>query len=107
MHYTPTHPEVFLSEATELLAQTSPFDSPAGGPGAQNTPGVIGAQEVYRDPRQRRLAEKAKAAADPTLPNPEKLTFREKMKMFALESGEQVTPKDRVKTSKAQREIED
>ena len=102
-----THPEIFLSEATEMLAQTSPFDSSNAGPGAQSTPGVIGAQEVYRDPRQRRLAEKAKAAADPSLPNPEKLTFREKMRMFAVESGEQATPKDRSKISKAQREIED
>ncbi|CAG0915142.1 unnamed protein product [Notodromas monacha] len=82
LNYTPTHPETFLSEATELLAQTSPFDTSAG---AGNTPGVIGAQEVYRDPRQRRLAEKASADTTAALPNPEKLTFREKMKMFAVE----------------------
>ncbi|CAG0912478.1 unnamed protein product [Notodromas monacha] len=104
LNYTPTHPETFLTEATELLAQTSPFDSSVG---AGNTPGVIGAQEVYRDPRQRRLAEKASAVTTAASPNPEKLTFREKMKMFAVESGEGATPKDKVKISKAQREIED
>ncbi len=34
-----------------------------------------------------------------------KLTFKEKMKLFAVEAGES-TPKDKTKISKAQREIE-
>jgi len=74
-------------------------------PGTGNTPGVIGAQEVYRDPRMRRLAEqqqKQQAAA----PKPEKLSFAEKMKMFAMESGQADTPKDKMKASSKQREIE-
>jgi len=37
---------------------------------------------------------------------PEKLSFKEKMKMFAMETGEDGTPKDKVKISKAQREID-
>lgn len=37
---------------------------------------------------------------------PEKLSFKEKMKMFALESGEDQTPKDKLKISRAQRDID-
>lgn len=37
---------------------------------------------------------------------PEKLSFKEKMKMFAMETGENGTPRDKVKISKAQREID-
>jgi afadin len=93
----------FFKEASAMLL--SPRSPEAVTPGTGNTPGVIGAQEVYRDPRMRRLAEqqqKQQAAA----PKPEKLTFKEKMKMFAMESGEVETPKDKVKVSSKQREIE-
>ncbi|XP_037949925.1 afadin isoform X2 [Teleopsis dalmanni] len=73
----------------------------------QSTPGVIGAQEVYRDPRQRRLAEKQQQQQQRnTEAVPEKLSFKEKMKMFALESGEDHTPKDKLKISRAQRDID-
>lgn len=61
-----------------------------------------------RDPRQRLLAEQQKQQmsnkAGSTVP--EKLSFKEKMKMFAMETGEDGTPKDKVKISKAQREID-
>ena len=60
----------------------------------------------YRDPRQRRLQEAALKASASQTPVPEKLTFREKMKMFAKETGENETPKDKMKTSRAQRDIE-
>ncbi|RWS28930.1 hypothetical protein B4U80_00464 [Leptotrombidium deliense] len=71
---------------------------------AGNTPNVIGAQEVYRDPRDRIKAEKMRHEAQKTeLKVPEKLSFKEKMKMFAMEDN---TPKDKLKISKAQREIE-
>lgn len=57
----------------------------------------------FSDPRQRRLdAEQLKKSEAPI---PEKLTFKEKMKMFALESGEN-TPKDKLKISRAQRDID-
>lgn len=39
-------------------------------------------------------------------PVPEKLSFKEKMKMFAKETGEDGTPRDKVKISRAQREID-
>ena len=56
-----------------------------------NTPGVIGAQEVYNDPRKRIEAERMKSnqsqsSSDKVLP--EKLSFQEKMKMFAKSTGE-------------------
>lgn len=71
------------------------------------TPGVIGTQEVYRDPRQRIEAERISQDRGLTKnPGPEKLTFKEKMKMFAQEVGEPETPKDKVKISRAQRDIE-
>lgn len=47
-----------------------------------------------RDPRTRRLAEAAARA--PAAPIPEHLSFKEKMKMFALEAGDASTPKDKV-----------
>lgn len=48
-----------------------------------------------RDPRTRRLAEQQAARASSAVP--EQLSFKEKMKMFALESGEHSTPKDKVR----------
>lgn len=93
----------FIAQAESMLASpTTPTDSLPGM--AASTPGVIGAQEVYRDPRTRRLAEQAQMK--PQGPIPEKLTFKEKMKMFAMETGEGETPKDKSKISRAQREID-
>ena len=65
------------------------------------TPAVIGSQEVYRDPRTRieaKMANKNKQNAD-------RLSFRDKMKFFALEAGEN-TPKEKPKASTSQRRIE-
>ncbi|GBP92246.1 Afadin [Eumeta japonica] len=102
-------PDRFFAEAESMLAEgASPVTSTASGaPHALahgHTPGVIGAQEVYRDPRARRLAEQQARAS--TTAVPEQLSFKEKMKMFALESGEAATPKDKVKISRAQRDID-
>ncbi|KAL1476697.1 hypothetical protein MTO96_036320, partial [Rhipicephalus appendiculatus] len=81
------------------------LNAPPGGYLVASTPGVIGAQEVYRDPRQR--IERQRALQQPSRPpGPEKLTFREKMRMFARETGEEHTPRDKMKISRAQREIE-
>ena len=95
--------QAFILEAENMLAapRTDQLLLTGG-----STPGVIGAQEVYRDPRIRRLAEQQQQKAHLKPPGPEKLTFQEKMRMFALESGEPATPKDKSKISKAQREIE-
>uniref|UniRef100_A0A915B0E0 Afadin n=1 Tax=Parascaris univalens TaxID=6257 RepID=A0A915B0E0_PARUN len=67
---------------------------------------VLGAQEVYRDPRQRRLNEiQAKQNASHQHIDGANLGFRDKMKLFAEQLGEK-TPKSRYKSSSAQREIE-
>ncbi|XP_053594728.1 afadin isoform X2 [Microplitis demolitor] len=99
-------PNNFINDAKTLLASPQTPD----GPGSQfggNTPGVIGAQEIYKDPRQKRLAEKQKQQENAQSGEvPEKLSFKEKMKMFAMETGEDGTPRDKVKISRAQREID-
>lgn len=62
---------------------------------------------IYRDPRTRRLQEKQQQQQQKSGDGvPEKLSFKEKMKMFALESGENQTPKDKLKISRAQRDID-
>lgn len=61
---------------------------------------------MNRDPRQKRLAEKQKQQNSQIGAVPEKLSFKEKMKMFAMETGEDGTPRDKVKISRAQREID-
>ena len=74
-------PDMFIAEAQQMMSHSVSPRSPTG-----TTPGVIGAQEVYRDPRQKRLNEQAERLAASKGPAvPEKLTFREKMKMFAME----------------------
>ncbi|KAF5291704.1 hypothetical protein FQR65_LT11397 [Abscondita terminalis] len=96
-------PNTFIRQAESMLASpTTPTDNALGL--ATSTPGVIGAQEVYRDPRTRRLAEQAQQKLQTTVP--EKLSFKEKMKMFAMETGESGTPKDKSKISRAQRDID-
>lgn len=61
---------------------------------------------ISRDPRTRRLREKQQQQQQRSGEVPEKLSFKEKMKMFALESGENQTPKDKLKISRAQRDID-
>uniref|UniRef100_A0A0K8TDQ8 Afadin n=2 Tax=Lygus hesperus TaxID=30085 RepID=A0A0K8TDQ8_LYGHE len=96
-------PNHFINEAENMLASPTSPETPFTG----NTPGVIGAQEVYRDPRQRRLAEQQHQKMMLKGPGvPEQLSFKEKMKMFAMETGEDATPKDKVKISRAQRDID-
>ncbi|XP_050542344.1 afadin isoform X2 [Daktulosphaira vitifoliae] len=95
-------PDNFIDQAETMLASPR---SPDVQFTSSNTPGVIGAQEVYRDPRariqhQKQMSNKTGSTV------PEKLSFKEKMKMFAMETGEDGTPKDKVKISKAQREID-
>jgi len=98
-------PNVFLNEAENLLnAASMGMGKPAP---SGHTPSVIGTQEIYRDPRQRRLQqEQEKKMSTSRGPDGSKLSFQEKMKLFAQEVGEN-TPKEKAKISKAQREIED
>lgn len=71
---------------------------------SNNTPNVIGAQEVYRDPRSRIEAKIASQSTGRT-PSTDRMSFREKMKYFAAEAGEG-TIKDKPKSSKTLRSIE-
>lgn len=71
----------------------------------ETTPTVIGAQEVYRDPRSRINAQKDSHLAPPNKKGQEKMSFRDKMKFFAHEAGED-TPKYKPKASKTLRNIE-
>ncbi|RZF35618.1 hypothetical protein LSTR_LSTR005146 [Laodelphax striatellus] len=97
-------PNNFINEAESMLASPKSPDTPGY---TGNTPGVIGAQEVYKDPRQRRLQEQhQKLMSNKVGTVPEKLSFKEKMKMFAMETGEEGTPRDKVKISRAQRDID-
>ncbi|XP_022089801.1 afadin-like isoform X2 [Acanthaster planci] len=64
---------------------------------AADTPAVIGAQEVYRDPRERLLASKQANSEGPAI---EKMSFRDKMKMFTEDS-----PVKKTKASKWEREF--
>ncbi|XP_048258365.1 afadin-like [Haliotis rufescens] len=70
---------------------------------AGGTPNVVGAQEIYRDPRQRIAAQKA--ANSIKRPGAERMSFRDKMKYFATEAGED-TIKLKPKASKTLRTIE-
>ena len=70
-----------------------------------STPTVIGAQEVYRDPRSRIEAQKAAQTSNARKPAVERMSFRDKMKYFAQEAGED-TPKYKPKVSRTQRNIE-
>ena len=87
---TPTSYSNYLAES----------DQPTG-----NTPGVIGAQEVYRDPRSRIEAQQRSHKAG-TGQAGDRMSFRDKMKMFASEAGES-TPVQRPKASKSQRALEE
>lgn len=102
-------PNAFIHEAETLLNSAtmglSKMDFSTTSTG--HTPSVIGTQEIYKDPRSRMLLEqqeKKLSAGKP--PDGAKLSFKEKMKLFAQEVGEN-TPRDKAKISKAQREIDD
>lgn len=98
-------PNAFINEAENLLNPgLDRLDISGGVPG--HTPSVIGTQEVYRDPRARMMLEKQeKKLSTERPPDGAKLSFKEKMKLFAQENGEN-TPRDKAKISKAQREID-
>uniref|UniRef100_A0A0N4Z6Q2 PDZ domain-containing protein n=1 Tax=Parastrongyloides trichosuri TaxID=131310 RepID=A0A0N4Z6Q2_PARTI len=65
---------------------------------------IIGNNEIYNDPRIRRLNE-IQSRSNRTNIDGSNLDFRDKMKMFAASLGEE-TPKTKVSISSAQREIE-
>lgn len=103
-----TDPNAFINAAESLLNSSTleryDFNKSTG-----HTPSVIGAQEIYRDPRMKRMAQKAEEdkSSDKSKRDGAKLSFQEKMQLFAKESGESNGVRDKAKISKAQREIDD
>nr|XP_034331183.1 afadin isoform X6 [Crassostrea gigas] len=91
------------------------FDSTGGTPQQNHvsyktteiTPTVVGSQEVYRDPRNRIMAQKEAQGGSTFSKKPvsDRMSFRDKMKFFAQEAGEN-TPKEKPKASKTLRNIE-
>ena len=61
----------------------------------------------FRDPRQKRLQKAEDEKADKNKRDGAKLSFQEKMKLFAVEAGEKTPNRDKAKISRAQRELED
>lgn len=99
------------SYAMDVQARTPDRDLSGGSmspPHSLPTPGVIGTQEVYRDPRARIEAQKrSQMGAKPEPQQPvDRLSFRDKMKFFATTAGEN-TPQERPRSSKTQRMLED
>jgi len=107
---SPQDPNAFINEAETMLSgvsltMTMTKTEPSHVTSA-HTPSVIGTQEVYRDPRSRMLMEQQeRKLSGPKQTDGSKLSFAEKMKLFAQEAGE-TTPRDKAKISKAQREID-
>lgn len=70
-----------ISEALEMDDEQDPNNSKGG-----YTPNVIGAQEVYKDPRERIKAEKMRNKPQKIIAGPEKLSIKDKMRLFEEES---------------------
>ncbi|OQV23477.1 Afadin [Hypsibius exemplaris] len=87
-----------LSTGAEIRREVEAAKAPAA------SASVVGVYEVYNDPRNRILNAKVKLPIGTTEASPEKLSFRDKMKMFAMTVGED--PADRVMASSKQREID-
>ena len=65
------------------------------------TPGVVGSQELYPDPRDRMRSSHQEAY----YMTPDRMTFVDKMRRFAAEAGEDA-PLPKAKISRAQQRIE-
>lgn len=76
---------ITLEDIDEVLGSSAEQDEPSAL--IPNTPNVIGSQEVYRDPRERMMQEKMKNKPQVTAQGPEKLSFKEKMQMFAIQQS--------------------
>ena len=73
-----------------------------------NTPCVIGANEIYVDQRLKLKQEKEQLKANIAAVEGEKLSFKDKMKLFAKQAGQNdiYDSENKFKVSKKQREIE-
>ena len=76
---------ITLEDIDEVLGSSTEQDEPSAL--LPNTPNVIGSQEVYRDPRERMMQEKMKSKMQSASQGPEKLSFKEKMQMFAIQQN--------------------
>merc|ERR1719357_1879675 len=99
-------PNKFISEAESLLNSSSLAIQDPVKMNVGHTPSVIGAQEIYKDPRQRRIDAAEQAKASNSRQDGAKLSFQEKMKLFASEAGDNATNRDKAKTSRVQRDLE-
>ena len=87
-------PAVSLHDTTTPNRQVSVSSAPP-------TPGVVGAQEHYPDPRDRMQS----SHQEIYYMTPDRMTFGDKMRRFAAEAGED-TPLPKTKISRAQQRIE-
>ncbi|UMM11661.1 hypothetical protein L5515_000838 [Caenorhabditis briggsae] len=71
-----------------------------------DSPGIVGTNEIYRDPRQRRLNELQDRNRNDNGADGTKLDFRDKQRLFARQIGEDSMPRQRMDVSSAQRLIE-
>ena len=69
------------------------------------TPGVVGSQEIYLDPRDR-FAKSNRSNDDNFQRVPDRMSFHDKMRHFASEAGEGM-PIERPKISRAQQRLEE
>lgn len=76
---------ITLEDIDEVLGSSTEQDEPSAL--LPNTPNVIGSQEVYRDPRERMIQEKMRNKPQAMAQGPEKLSFKEKMQMFAIQQN--------------------
>jgi len=88
------------SDAAVSQHNTTP-DRQISATAAPPTPGVVGAQELYPDPRDRLRS----SHQEPYYMTPDRMTFVDKMRRFAAEAGED-TPLPKAKISRAQQRIE-
>ena len=111
--YRPAPPATTTSHTSTTLLTNDVFDSTSMRTpdntydprlAVGSTPGVVGTQEIYRDPRDRIAAQRTNGQ-NAKNPGPERMSFRDKMKMFAHEIGDG-TPQDRAKISSAEYRIE-
>lgn len=103
-----------FSETSKLLE----FDQDGGPSGkdnrVDNTPSVIGANEIYVDQRMKmKQQQQQQQQMAQMVIEGEKLSFKDKMRLFARQSGENLQADrsssealDRLKVSRKQREIE-
>ena len=105
---TPQHQQkrVMFSETSKFLEFERIEDNNQVQP---NTPCVIGANEIYVDQclKQKQQQQPQQQMANMFIEG-EKLSFKDKMKLFAMQSGEHLADnaENKFKNSKKQREIE-